>query len=230
LPWADEVAFLQDIVHHAHGQMDIDPNSTVSWQDFLKNGGWWPESVIPNPVKLTFVKPKPQASLTSFQGDDKEYPYYLQLYLSDLLSDGRGANLPWLQGVPDPMTAIAWQTWVELNKITAQKIGVKDGDVITVTSQYGKIEAPVYVYPGIREDTIAIPVGQGHSEYGRFAAGRGSNPMNLIGFTTDDSGTSLMWSNQRVKISRTGKHVNLAVFEDKIGVTEGIPGKNFPGQ
>jgi molybdopterin-containing oxidoreductase family iron-sulfur binding subunit len=154
----------------------------------------------------------------------------LHLYLSDLLSDGRGANLPWLQGVPDPMTAIAWQTWVELNKITSQKLGVNDGDVITITSQYGKIEAPVYISPGIREDTIAIPVGQGHSDYGRYAIGRGSNPMNLIGFTPDDSGASLLWSNQRVKISKTGKHIKLAVFEDKIGVTEGIPGKNFPGQ
>jgi anaerobic selenocysteine-containing dehydrogenase len=230
MPWADEVAYLQDTLHNAQVQDGIDASTPKTWQDFLKNGGWWPKAYTPTPVKLTLPQSANQAKAPTFQGDDKEYPYYLQMYMSDLLSDGRGANLPWLQGVPDPMTTIAWQTWVELNKVTAQKIGVKDGDVITITSPFGQMDAAVYVYPGIREDTIAIPVGQGHSDYGRYALGRGANPLNLIGFKADDNGNSLLWSNQRVKISKTGKQVRLAVFEDKAGVTEGIPNVNFPGQ
>jgi anaerobic selenocysteine-containing dehydrogenase len=230
MPWTDEVAFLQDTLHQAEVQAGITDSTTVSWQNFLKNGGWWHAAVGSNPLKVAAPLAANQASAPTFQGDANEYPYFLQPYLSDLLSDGRGANLPWLQGVPDPMTTIAWQTWVELNKVTAEKIGVKDGDVITITSPFGQMDAPVYVYPAIREDTIAIPIGQGHSDYGRYAGGRGSNPLNLIGFKADDNGNSLLWSNQRVKISKTGKHVNLAVFEDKVGITEGIPNKSFPGQ
>jgi anaerobic selenocysteine-containing dehydrogenase len=230
MPWADEVAFLQDLLDQSQIKAGIDPSATVSWQDFLKNGGWWPAAYVPNPPTLNLSQPASQGVSPTFQGDEREYPYFLQLYLSDLLSDGRGANLPWLQGVPDPMTTIAWQTWVELNKVTAQKIGVNDGDIVTITSPFGQIEAPVYVYPAIREDTIAIPVGQGHSDYGRYALGRGSNPMTLIGFKADDNGNSLLWSNQRVKIRKTDKHIRLAVFADKVGITEGIPNENFPGQ
>jgi anaerobic selenocysteine-containing dehydrogenase len=230
LPWTDEVAFLQDTLQHAQSQAGSTFSSNMTWQEFLKNGGWWPASYTPAPAQLTLTLSAVTASAPTFQGDAQEYPYYLQPYLSDLLSDGRGANLPWLQGVPDPMTTIAWQTWVEINKVTAQKIGVDDGDVVTITSPYGQIEAAVYVYPAIREDTIAIPVGQGHSDYGRYAGGRGSNPLNLIGFKADDHGNSLLWSNQRVKITKTGRHIDLAVFEDKVGSTEGIPGVNFPGQ
>ncbi len=71
-------------------------------------------------------------SLPSFQGDAQEFPYYLHLYMSSLLSDGRGASQTWLQGVPDPMTTIAWQTWVELNPSTAADLGVQDGDLVVV--------------------------------------------------------------------------------------------------
>ena len=231
MPWTDEVAFLQDMLGHAQVQNGIDGSAAPTWQNFLKNGGWWPAAYhAATPDKLVLPQAAAQAAGTTFQGDAAEYPYFLQPYLSDLLSDGRGANLPWLQGVPDTMTTIAWQTWVEINKVTAQKIGVNDGDVVSIASPFGQIEAAVYVYPGIREDTIAIPVGQGHSDYGRYAGGRGSNPMNLIGFKADDNGNSLLWSNQRVKISKTGKQIRLAVFADKVGTTEGIPNVNFPGQ
>jgi anaerobic selenocysteine-containing dehydrogenase len=230
LPWTDEVAFIQDNLKNTQIQGNVTPAAEITWQGFLKNGGWWPAAFTPEIPKTT-LKYTPVPTLEpAAPADANEYPYYLHLYLSDFLSDGRGANLPWLQGVPDPMTTIAWQTWIEINKVTAQKLGVSDGDVVTITSKFGQMEAPVYVFPAIREDTIAIPIGQGHSDYGRYAQQRGSNPMNLIGMQAEKGGDSLLWSNQRVKMTRTGKQVKLAVFEDKIGVTEGIPGESFPGQ
>ena len=128
------------------------------------------------------------------------------------------------------MTTIAWQTWVELNPATAQKMGLQDGDVVTVTSQFGQLTAPVYVYPAIRPDTIAIPIGQGHSDLGRYARSRGSNPIDLVGFNAESSGNSLAWNNQRVKLAKTGSRINLAAFADKAGITQGLPGQSFPGQ
>jgi anaerobic selenocysteine-containing dehydrogenase len=230
LPWSDEVAFLQETLRNAQAQPGIETGPALNWENFQKNGGWWPDKLLSQTATMSLASFPTQPLTQSAQIDQKEYPFYLQLYLSDFLSDGRGANLPWLQGIPDPMTAIAWQTWVEINKDTAQKLGVKDGDVVTITSPVGQLEAPVYVFPGIRPDTIAIPIGQGHSDYGRYARGRGSNPLDLIGFTAENSGNSLLWSDQRVKVTRTGRRVNLAVFEDKVGVTVGIPGEPFPGQ
>jgi hypothetical protein len=161
-------------------------------------------------------------------GSDADYPFALHLYLSGLLSDGRGASLPWLQGSPDPMTTLAWQTWVEMHPDAARKLRVKDGDVVRVTSPVGEIEALVYTYPAIRPDTIAIPVGQGHTDNGRYAQDRGDNPMNLVASEATAAG-GLPWASMRVKVAATGQRIALASFESRIPVTDGFATMAFPG-
>jgi len=89
----------------------------------------------------------------------------------------RTSSRPAVRSAPDPMTTARWWTWVELNPETARSLGVSDDDVVRVLSPHGQLEAPVVVYPGIRPDVVAIPVGQGHGDYGRFAERRGSNPL-----------------------------------------------------
>jgi anaerobic selenocysteine-containing dehydrogenase len=225
LPWSDEVAFLKEIIPQLGPGAAGGSGSDVLWARFLQHGGWWPATALP-PAPPTLVLSQPvQAQARQFQGDEQAYPYFLHLYMSNLLSDGRGADQPWLQGSPDPMTTVAWQTWVEIHPQTAQQLGVGDGDMVRVTSPAGEIEAPVYVYPAIRPDTVAVPVGQGHTDYGRFARKRGSNPMDLVGA----AGESLAWAAMRVKITPTGKRVAQAAFENKLGVTKGFINEAFPG-
>lgn len=225
LPWGDEVAFLKESIAQLPPGASGGSGTDVLWSRFLQHGGWWPTPVSP-PPSLTPVLSQPvRVQAPQFQGDEQDYPYFLHLYMSNLLSDGRGANQPWLQGSPDPMTTVAWQTWVEIHPQTAQKLGVGDGDVVRITSPAGEIEAPVYVYPAIRPDTVAVPIGQGHSDYGRYARNRGSNPMALVGATGD----SLAWATVRVKITPTGKKMAQAGFENKAGVTEGFINEAFPG-
>ncbi len=59
---------------------------------------------------------------------------YLVVYSHPVLGDGRGANKPWLQEIPDPVTKIIWQTVVEMNPVTAEKMGLDNGDLVTVTT------------------------------------------------------------------------------------------------
>jgi hypothetical protein len=51
---------------------------------------------------------------------------------------------------------------------------------------------------------IAIPFGQGHTAYGRYAEGRGVNPSNLFGKTFNGAG-DLAFAGLKVKIEKTGK-------------------------
>ena len=162
------------------------------------------------------------------QGQEEQYPYFLHLYMSDMLSDGRGASQPWLQGSPEPMTTMAWQTWVEMHPETAQELGIEDGDVVRLTSPHGTLEAPVYAYPAIRPDTVAVPTGQGHTDLGRYAQERGNNPLALVGAKAR-AGGSMAWSNLRVQIEPTGRSVAMPRFENRIGVTEGFINQGFPG-
>jgi anaerobic selenocysteine-containing dehydrogenase len=224
LPWSDEVAFLKEIVAQLPPDSSLGAGGVV-WERYLQHGGWFmaPQTATGAPAAET-LKPQPlQLTAPKFQGDAGQYPYFLHLYVSSLLSDGRGANLPWLQASPDPLTTGAWQTLIEINPATAQNLGLVDGEVVKVTSPYGEIQGYVYTYPAMRPDTVAIATGQGHTDYGRYASQHGSNPLQLVG-------AQLAWSSVRVNLTGTGSKVKLSIFEWKPGVQEGFPNQAFPGE
>jgi len=228
LTWPHEVAFLNETIARLGPGAAGGSGAEVLFSRFQQNGGWWPASppapAAPLPAPASAIQVVPPA----YQGSEEEYPYFLYLYPSTLLSDGRGASQPWLQGSPDPMTTISWQTWVELHPETAEKLDVKDGDIVRVTSPEGELEAPVYVYPAIRPDTVGMPFGQGHTDCGRYARDRGGNPMQLVGTRTDATGSNLAWATLRVSVRPTGDKLALALFENKEGVTKGFLNTEFP--
>jgi molybdopterin-containing oxidoreductase family iron-sulfur binding subunit len=114
-----------------------------------------------------------------------------------------------MQELPDPLTSALYGSWVELNPATAKQLGMSEGDIVDVESAHGRISAPVFVYPAIRPDVVAMPIGQGHREYGRYAKSRGVNPIHLLAPEVEPSTGSLAWSTTRVKLVRTGRRVRL---------------------
>jgi anaerobic selenocysteine-containing dehydrogenase len=222
LPWTDEVAFIKEQITALPKGASGGDDDEVRWARFQQHGGWWPEAA-PEGAAPEFAAPGPvEAAPAAFEGEAAQYPYYLHLYPSVLLGDGRGASLPWLQGAPDPLTTVAWQTWVEINPATARTLGVDDGDVVRVESPHGAIEAPVYVFPAIRPDTVAIPLGQGHSDQGRYARERGSHALRLVGATLDETGQNLAWSSLRVRVTKLDRQQALARIESTIDPGEDI--------
>jgi len=164
----------------------------------------------------------------------------LVVYPSAALFDGRGANKGWLQELPDVATKIAWHSWVEVHPDTAARLGVANGDVVTVASPHGRVEAPVYVYPGVRPDVVAMPVGQGHTAYGRLARGRGVSPLDLLAADATDASGALAYCSTRVSLTRTGRTVRLATTEGSprqlgrgiaraVGVAGALAGRVEPG-
>jgi hypothetical protein len=79
------------------------------------------------------------------------------------------------------------------------------------------VEVSVYQYPAIRPDTIAIPFGQGHTAYGRYAEGRGTNLADLLGLTYNGAG-DLAFGSMKVSVKKTGEKRELARLESKLGV------------
>jgi molybdopterin-containing oxidoreductase family iron-sulfur binding subunit len=124
-----------------------------------------------------------------------------------MLYDGRGANKPWLMENADPVTKITWHSWVEVSPAAARALDVRDGEILELASPYGSVEAPVYVYPGIRDDTVAIPLGFGHTAYGAIAQGRGVNALDLLGAPR---GEFVPYLSTRVTLRKTGGYRKLA--------------------
>jgi len=221
LPWSDEADFLQSAVSELSGSsLSAFAAETPAgfWALWRQAGGWWSEKEIPREPEVTAVVKSPLAvSEPKFEGDPQDYPFHLYPYPSIALSDGRGANLPGLQETPDPMTTASWGTWVELSPEAARSLGVSDNDIVRVSSPFGSLEAPVVVYPGLRPDVIAIPVGQGHTDYGRFAQQRGSNPVSLLAAVADPDTGALAWGATRVRVEPTGGRRELARVESLEG-------------
>ncbi len=231
IPFTDEVAFLKDIVNALGPGAAGGTGADVLWAKFLQTGGWWQANPpVATPLQVAASGPV-TVSPVQFNGDANTYPFYLHLFLSDLLSDTREANIPWLQGAPDPMTTIAWQTWVEINPQTARQLKLNIGDIVKVTSPEGEIEAMVYTTPAIRPDTVAVAFGQGHVNTGRYATGgnRSGNAMHLVGAQADSSSGGFTWANLRAKITPTGRRVDPATFEWTEGVRRGFENAGQPG-
>ncbi|MGH8195861.1 MAG: molybdopterin-containing oxidoreductase family protein [Woeseiaceae bacterium] len=211
LPWASTEDFLKAGWRQIHERgagesTDFD----AFWRDVIVSGVWG-ENVRRNDSKVIDTSviegigmPPPR-----FAGDDRDYPFILHPYLSTALHDGRGANLPWMQELPDPMTGVVYGSWVEINPVTAKEMGFEDGDVVTVTSIQGSIEAPVLMFPAIMPGVVAMPIGQGHHALGRYARNRGANPIEILAPETEPASGTLATSATRVALAATGRRAAL---------------------
>ncbi|HEY9164339.1 MAG TPA: molybdopterin dinucleotide binding domain-containing protein, partial [Magnetovibrio sp.] len=130
------------------------------------------------------------------------------------LYDGRHANLPWLQEAPDQIAKAVWDSWAELHPDTAQKLGVKDGDVITLTTKGGSLSTRVFTYKGVHPNAVCVPMGRGHTDYGRWAA-NGVNPLAVLDAPLGDwNHNEVMSTATPVKIQATGDNRHLVRLMD----------------
>jgi len=140
----------------------------------------------------------------TFTGDAAQYPLHFMPYLSAQFGDGSAAHLPWLQEMPDPLTSAMWSSWVEINPQTAERMHIGQGDLVEVRSSQGVLRAPAMIFPGIAPEVIAMPVGQGHEHFTRYASGRGVNPIAILAPATEPETGALAWAATRVSIARVG--------------------------
>ncbi len=216
LPWSSMEEYLQqgwrEIYQRGPGSQSTSAESFESfWRKVLKAGVWGERT---HREHQSFALAKTvidsiDVPAAEFSGTSEDFPFVLYPYLSTSLHDGRGANLPWMQELPDPMTSVVYGSWAEINPTTARQLGLSEGDLVEVQSPHGSVVAPVYVYPAIMPDVIAMPIGQGHGEFGRYARNRGVNPLQILAPRMEPHTGSLAWGATRVKVVATGRKVEL---------------------
>lgn len=216
MPFKDEVEFLQSkispLMSEANGFFSAADINTFSAY-FQQHGGWWKQDAalgVPNSADVL------NHDLSAAEPEFAEGEFFLVPFVSPTLAEA-GANKPWLQELPDPTTTVMWSTWVEINPETAHELHLENEDQVKIISEFGEIEATVYKYPAIRPDTIAIPFGQGHTAYGRYAENRGVNPIDLLGHEVNEAG-DLAFAGMKVKIEKTGKQLPIPRLESMMGV------------
>ena len=95
--------------------------------------------------------------------------------------DGRFANNGWLQELPKPVTKLTWDTAALVGPKTAEKLGVQNGDLLTVKVDGRSLDVPAWIDPGHAQDAITIGLGYGRTNAGRVGTGVGVNAYALRG-------------------------------------------------
>jgi len=215
----DYYAYLKSALINAKSAFDPEAAGEEFWENALSKG------VLRRPaplLPLSAMEIKPEMlQQPAPSGVDARYPFTLIPSVSPSFRDGRPANLPWLQESPDTLTTVVWDSWAELHPSTANALQVREGDVLIIESAHGSIQAKAYLMPGIHPDSVAIPIGQGHESYGRYATHVGVNPLKILDPVFDQETGELAIYATKVAIRKTDRHERLNKDEGATSLQQG---------
>ncbi len=129
----------------------------------------------------------------------------LVLYETVALGDGRNANNPWLQELPDPVSKACWDNYLNVSPAFAEKNELQNEDVVEIAG----LKVPVFIQPGQAEGTVSLALGYGRDNTGKVANKTGVNAWPLV--TVKDE--TRQYSIGEVKVSKTGKKHTLALTQ-----------------
>jgi len=109
-------------------------------------------------------------------------------------------NQPWLRESFTPEIPEMWETWVEVNPVTAKRLGISSADMVWVESPTGRIRLKARLYEGIHPDVVAVPSGLGEAGGGRWNRGIGVNPGRILTREIDPLSHKGLWNYTGVKI------------------------------
>src|SRR5262245_55813809 len=141
--------------------------------------------------------------------------YELHVYETVALRDGRHANNPWLQELPDPISRLTWGHGLAIAPAAADRLGVRDGDVVTLIADAHRVDVPIWRQPGQSANTVSIAVGYGRTQCGPVGNGVGVNAVPLL---RQKSGRR----SHVVRLEKTGRSTTLAATQTHHS-TEGRP-------
>ena len=111
-----------------------DPGFGTWWNETLQRGTFevrMTERPYSGELSISKLRTALESGAGSMQGSaaGNEQGMTLTLYSSVGLSDGRHANNPWLQELPDPVTKVCWDNYLAVSVSDAEERGLADEDV-----------------------------------------------------------------------------------------------------
>lgn len=132
----------------------------------------------------------------------------LVLYQKIGPKDGTYGNTPWTHEVPDPVSKVCWDNYATLSKYTAEKLGVSQGDNVTVTADGVSVTLPALIQPGQAAETVGVALG-----YGRKLPEGLSNDLKDLGanaYPLAKLGTNTLYNRSGVKVEKASGKVEFA--------------------
>jgi molybdopterin-containing oxidoreductase family iron-sulfur binding subunit len=132
------------------------------------------------------------------------------------IHDGRFANNGWLQELPKPITNVTWDNVAAVSPATAQRLGVRNEEVVELSFSGRRVRAPVWVVPGHPDDTLGVTLGYGRKKAGRLASGAGFDAYAI-------RPAGALWQGAGVEVRKTGERYPIAVTQPH----HSMEGRNF---
>jgi anaerobic selenocysteine-containing dehydrogenase len=177
-PWSSFAAAMEErfVGLYAAHRGSIDAKGERELIARLYETGFWADlDAAPEPRRFTFHA---GWDAPRWDGDPERYPLALIAYRPLGYAEGSGANQPWLRMLQSRPWQEAFTTPAHVHPDDAP--GLRDGERVTITSPSGSIEVPIRLDPRMRPGCIAVPLGGGHTAFGRWAEGVGANVMTLL--------------------------------------------------
>lgn len=140
------------------------------WVERLQAGYYVPDNE-PMPVSSTYTPPNLKLA-------PPETDLSLVLYTPVGLNDGRYANNPWLQELPDPVSKVCWDNYLAVSPADAEKLGLKDEILVLLDG----LELPVLIQPGQAQGSVSLALGYGREKAGKVGEGIGVNAFKWVGW------------------------------------------------
>ncbi len=167
------------------------------WQSALRKG-WIEGSAFPT------LAVEPVAGLSFVPPSVDHSGLEVQFIADPTVHDGRFANNGWLQELPKPLLGLAWDNAALIGPALAERLGLANEAMAELDYRGRRIEAPVWIMPGLADRTVILPLGYGRG--GRVASGCGFNAYALRQFDRP-------WFDDGLQIRGTGRSHALAAVQ-----------------
>ena len=155
------------LVQKSWNATDADPR----WQQWLLAGR-------AEPVPMVSVPPAPPVqpvalAVDALQGLD------LVIMPDPTVHDGQFAHNPWLQELPKPLTKLTWDNSIQIGPALAARLGLQNEQRAELSVGQATIVGPVWIVPGIADDTVLVHLGYGRRAGGQVGQGIGFDAYAL---------------------------------------------------
>ncbi len=150
-----------------------------NWTTSILGTGTWNQALHDgvfkgsNSLDLTYNMMEVASSAAALLNQTKSADFELNLYTKISMGDGKQANNPWLQELPDPITRTSWDNYITISATDAKKLGLENFNVSNGALNGSKVNlkvgdavlenVPVYIQPGQANGSIGLALGYGRT-------------------------------------------------------------------
>ena len=159
--------------------------SGTSWKDLLQKGTLsLPERTAGSYTFSRELNSVVQTIITESNNLAKagENTVELHVYQNVSIGDGKSANNPWLQELPDPVSKVTWDNYAAISPKYAEKLGIAELDLVEIKTDKYSITLPVLIQPGQANGTISVALGYGRVKAGQAGSEVGKNAYPFLRF------------------------------------------------